>query len=67
MALQSKHNKYRRIAIQGALATSGIAVSGNWLKPVVKSVVLPVHASSSFMRVSGFFSATIPNPDQLAE
>jgi hypothetical protein len=50
----------RRRALQGLVALGGIASVQHWAKPVVTSIVLPAHARSSLMLMSGNFYGTGP-------
>lgn len=56
MKKQDKFNVKRRAALKkslkGAIATGAVATSYGWSKPVVESVVLPVHARTSGCDIS---------------
>ena len=49
----------RRNLIKGLTAAGGVAATGLWAKPVVNSVMLPVHAKTSEDDDSEDFSGDI--------
>jgi hypothetical protein len=54
--VNNKRKTLQKIAGVGAIAT---VMPSSWIKPVVSSVVLPVHAQTSVAYVAGTYSGTL--------
>jgi hypothetical protein len=50
----------RRNLIKGLTAAGGVAATGLWAKPIVNSVMLPVHAQISEEDFSADITSVLP-------
>ena len=54
----------KRKLVRGILASSGAFIASQWTKPIVESVLVPVHAETSLLlQVNGSESTSVDFPD----